>query len=505
MKKILFSIAALAVAFSFTACSNEDEALESGNKGTITVTAFTESNTTRSALAADGEGAYNVVWSSGDQLFDRENEVSYTLISSSGSTTAEFKGPAAPKGSTVVLLHGVSYDALESPSWPTDQKYKENNVSVFPMRAVATSDADGNLPPLQFKNLGGVLCLNVKGTATIKDITVSANECMSGYFDGFNDKTVDICPVNFGDLGEKFIKLNCGSGVELNNTNGVDFYFAIPANTYTGVIIKLTDTNGNYFIKKFKGTGLVIERSKMTKASFTEGNFVPVDALPSGFSVSDTKKVYFSKGNLYYDGEGKNFKLFDEQYTTSYSSYPNLATFFWSANAANAYDSSCDIEKANKGDVIFTNETETTPNPSFTVNGQTGVWRTLSADEWGYLFSHYTYTYAYVYGRPGVVIAPTGVTTIEDYYRDNAWAAAEANGYVFLPNTGFRNQSTSISETGKSCIYWSSTLCKDGDNTNKPYREFFQWHDDTEMLDTHINIDSPCYWGVGIRLVQDVK
>ena len=57
MKKILFSIATLAVAFGFTACSNEDETLESGNKGTITVTAFTESNTTRSALADDGKGA----------------------------------------------------------------------------------------------------------------------------------------------------------------------------------------------------------------------------------------------------------------------------------------------------------------------------------------------------------------------------------------------------------------------------------------------------------------
>ena len=68
MKKVLFSIAALAVALGFTACSNEDEAL-SVKGGKTTVLAMTETGT-RTALESDGEGAYNVVWSEGDYIYD---------------------------------------------------------------------------------------------------------------------------------------------------------------------------------------------------------------------------------------------------------------------------------------------------------------------------------------------------------------------------------------------------------------------------------------------------
>ena len=504
MKKILFSIAALAVAFSFTACSNEDEALESGNKGTITVTAFTESNATRSALADDGKGAYDVVWSEFDNFYNCNQPEDYYSINrtDAGSTTAKFKGPAVPANSRFVFIHDGTGE--DYPSWITFQTYKANNVSVFPMRAVGTSDAEGNLRPLQFKNLGGVLRLNIKGTAKIKDITVSANELMSGGLDGeYGNPEVDSYTAKISDwTGTDYINLNCMPGVELNNTDGVDFYFAIPANTYTGVTIKLTDTNGNSCTKTFKGTGLVIERSKMTKASFTVGKFVPEDALPGRFSVSDTKTVHFSKGNLYYDSDASKFKMYESQYIVQITA-TNLANFFWSATATDACASSCSNEKAGEGDVIFTNETETTPNPSFTVNGQTGVWRTLSHSEWNYLFSHYKYKYTKVCDKSGLVIAPAGATAIADSYDAAAWATAEANGYVFLPNTGYRS-GTSVSETDKSCIYWSSSLCtEEGDNKNKPYRQFFQWNGTS--LSEAFEDASLCYWGVGIRLVQDVR
>ena len=67
MKKILFSIAALAVAFGFTACSSEDEVLSNVKSGKTTVVAMTEAGT-RTALSDDGAGAYDVVWSDGDQI-----------------------------------------------------------------------------------------------------------------------------------------------------------------------------------------------------------------------------------------------------------------------------------------------------------------------------------------------------------------------------------------------------------------------------------------------------
>ena len=267
MKKILFSIAALAVALGFTACSNEDEAL-SVKGGKTTVLAMTETGT-RTALADDGAGAYNVVWSSGDYIYDHANSAYFYIINTyAGSTTAKFNGSAVLPNSSFIFLHGVGD---EWPTWPTYQTYKANTVSVFPMRAIGTSDASGNLKPLQFYNLGGVLHLNVKGTATIKGIKVSATEFISGAItDELLTSDAKEYTAGMSEItGVNFIELDCGSGVELDATDGTDFYIAVPANTYTGVQITLTDTDGNTCTKTFKGAGLKIERSKITKASFT--------------------------------------------------------------------------------------------------------------------------------------------------------------------------------------------------------------------------------------------
>ncbi len=256
----------LAVALGFTACSNEDEVL-SVKGGKTTVLAMTETGT-RTALESDGEGAYNVVWSEGDYIYDFAGNKIYNISSGAGSTTAKFTGPAVKPNQYIAYLYGTGNDY---PTWPTCQTYKANTVDVFPMRAVGISDADGNLSPLQFKNFGGVLRLNVKGTATIKKIVVSANEYMSGELSmSWQSTAIDPIAAQISTYtGINSIELNCGTGVALDATDGTDFYIAVPANTYTGVEITLTDIAGNTLTKKFKGTdGLKIERSKITKASF---------------------------------------------------------------------------------------------------------------------------------------------------------------------------------------------------------------------------------------------
>ena len=53
MKKIFFAISMLALAFGFTACSNEDDAVNNAKKGKATVVAFTEPGATRTALRGD--------------------------------------------------------------------------------------------------------------------------------------------------------------------------------------------------------------------------------------------------------------------------------------------------------------------------------------------------------------------------------------------------------------------------------------------------------------------
>lgn len=272
MKKILYAISVLAVAFGFAACDNGDGILGNVNIGKVTVTASIDGNSTRTALADDGNGAYNIVWSKEDQI-TIGTEIFTIDDKYAGSTTAKFTGNKLGEGTHTALC------GIAELVWPAKQTYKEGNVANFPMYASATVDAEGNISPLSFKNLGGLLRLTVKGESTrkIKSIEVASSNKMAGPFTIKNDAA------SFANkLGNQMtsIVLDCGStGVALSD-KGTDFYIAMAQNTtgYTDIKITLTDTKDNVCVKKLNSDKkLVITRSQITKASFTvdEEKFVP--------------------------------------------------------------------------------------------------------------------------------------------------------------------------------------------------------------------------------------
>lgn len=261
MKKVIFAISMLAVAFGFTACSNEDEAVNNAKKGKATVVAFTE-NETRTALSGDDTKGYQVVWSEGDKITIDGNV--FTLTEGVNKTAAKFSGTAPAEG-TYNALYGI--DELV---WPAVQTYKEGNVANFPMYASATVDSEGNISPLSFKNLGGLLRLTVMGESTrkIKSIEVASDNPMAGTFTmGRKDYAAKI---STNKSFYRSIILDCGSNGVALSSDGTDFYIALPSFGYTGVKIYLTSTDGNVCVKTFKGqNGLTITRSQITKASFT--------------------------------------------------------------------------------------------------------------------------------------------------------------------------------------------------------------------------------------------
>jgi len=140
---------------------------------------------------------------------------------------------------------------------------------------------------------------------------------------------------------------------------------------------------------------------------------IPVGALPGRFSVSATKTVNFSKGNLWYDATSSLFHFEDNQYDgrNRYGVYDDysvingvyskqlgatpantMGAIFWSKYqneaVANTYPASPTFSAS---DVIFTNQTSETPNPSFAVNvggtNVSGLFRLLSFSEWNYLIN----------------------------------------------------------------------------------------------------------------------
>ena len=131
----------------------------------------------------------------------------------------------------------------------------------------------------------------------------------------------------------------------------------------------------------------------------------PINGL---FSVSSTKQVRFSRGNLQSDG---TFAV--NQYT--YGDY---------FSASNSYD------------------------------GPAG-WDALTTDEWNYLYQHSTCGFATVNDIHGLIVLPNNYTgsSITEYnpqdgsrilwndntYSGDAWTAMENNGVVFLPAAGYIN------------------------------------------------------------------
>jgi hypothetical protein len=215
---------------------------------------------------------------------------------------------------------------------------------------------------------------------------------------------------------------------------------------------------------------------------------VPTGAINGLFSVSSTKQVYFSQGNL--------------QATTT----DNGSTWIWSF-ATNQYDT---IGNAVANTAINGNGTVSTNgtvdlfgwSTAATVNGihnsesddysgdfvdwgnnaianggntANSGWRTLTKDEWVYLFNTRTDAASKkglgeVNGVNGIILLPdewtlpSGLTftpftpnsSWANVYTTEQWAQMEAGGAVFLPAAGNR-QSTRLFLVGDRGYYWSST------------------------------------------------
>ena len=199
---------------------------------------------------------------------------------------------------------------------------------------------------------------------------------------------------------------------------------------------------------------------------------VPDGAINGKFSVSDTKQVYFSKGNLRYASGAWSF--FDNQYDY-YNSYSADAwdKFGWSTSATTYGMNTSTDDNTYSGDFVDWGATMGTG------------WFTLSRFEWAYLFNTRSastvngtengrYAKAKVndvmgvilfpdtYTHPDGVTAPTGVNETGktgwngNSYSSADWTKMEAAGCVFLPAAGSRNGST-VNGEGTNGFYWSAT------------------------------------------------
>ena len=450
MKKISIALMALAATLAAVSCQKE-AGLREQTAGQMTITAVAEQVTTPNLTKAEMAYKYSVLWQENDSICvkDASNTAIFKLVKGAGTTKGTFKGGTVT--GDVKAYYPASLVNGEKLVWPAVQQ--NNQVAPMFCKKNITTDTE----EFNFKSLGAVmqivLTTPLKGI-TLKSISIEDGEkTMSGEFTVKNDSLAVISATD-----KAGITLDLGDGEAIGETAKY-FNIAVPAGKYDDLTLTFTATDGSKCV--MKSTTLpeikrnVVGKLTLCAPQFTGG--LPAGALKGEFSVSATKQVHFSQGNLYWDGSA--FKFEANQYSgTSYANN-HVSHFYWSKDASVAYAEGYNDGSASGSDVFFTNETETTSKDGFTVNvggtEQTG-WRTLSTAEWTYLFNNHTKKWATVNGVNGYVIAPDGFEgELADSYENDAELVTAGN-LVFLPAAGDRI-GFDVSNVGGNGSYWSST------------------------------------------------
>lgn len=189
---------------------------------------------------------------------------------------------------------------------------------------------------------------------------------------------------------------------------------------------------------------------------------VPAGALPGVFSVSDTKKVHFSQGNLWAEGD-KALHFEANQYSSASSwDASHVSHFTWSSTVEGAEA----VDESYSGDNLFCDESH-----KVSVDGGEAIYYALSTEEWQYLFNNHNKKLVTVNSVNGYVIAPDGFEgELANSYANDAELVTAGN-LVFLPAAGDRWDYT-VGSVGVYGGYWSSTayseynayyVCVDGD------------------------------------------
>ncbi len=262
---------------------------------------------------------------------------------------------------------------------------------------------------------------------------------------------------------------------------------------YTSYMTDMT-SNTTYYVRSYatNSIGTAYGEQKTFKTPIV----TPAGAVAGLFSVSATQQVFFSQGNLQYQASTNTWRFAENQYDYIGSANSNISSSY--SGWIDLFGSG--TSGYNHGAVCYqpysTSQTYSDyyayGSYTYNLNDQTGKadwgynaisnggnttnsWRTLTSDEWVYVFntrsttSGVRHAKATVNGIAGVILLPDDWST--SYYALNNGAAftsnsislsdwtnsLEAHGAVFLPAAG-RRRGTSVNSVGSHGYYWSASF-----------------------------------------------
>ena len=272
---------------------------------------------------------------------------------------------------------------------------------------------------------------------------------------------------------------------------------------------------------------------------------------PTVFTVSDTKTVTFSQGNLQYhatvgvhqtaDASTVHgvWRFAEHQYDTIGAGNANVASayagwidlFGWGTSGwnsgANAYQpyatstNNADYfpggSNANELTGAYANADWGVYNAIFNGGDKPEEWRSLTQSELNYVFNTRTdaankRSLATVNGVTGCILlpdnwvlpsglsfSPTTANFTTNTYTIAQWQKMEANGAIFIPSAGYRN-GTAAKSVNQMGDYWTSSNYTS--DYNKAKRLLFREYGNG--IDASLGCREDRHYGFGVRLVKDI-
>ena len=509
-----------------TACSNDDGAIINNEntikKGytlpvTVNVTRQGDDGATRASL---NETTHKLEFSTGDQLFVSGNDNSVGGAGQfAGRLTWQSGGTFSGTITTENTYSGTA-DALFTAGGPS--------ATLLPA-------GYGTYDYLSIKlNNGYDAVLNqtaAKSIVTSKKLAVEQLSLESGSYTsgtGFTLRPLNAI-LNF-TIGTSWV--NYPVEVELKDNVSL----TISGNVTTSSSGLATFAVGVSGTTDLNGLSLTVEDNDITLANSSKvleaGKIYNITRIPWSinglFSVSATKKVVFSKGNLrcMKSGESWAWSFFSNQYDY-YNAYNenNWDKFCWvgASGALNSEPDKWGISTSMANSDFGTNDDDKLKS-DWGYRIGTG-WRTPTNDEWTYLLktrdgATSKYGFATVNGVNGIIILPdvfvdprrntnentddfVGKATSNygynmNVYNSNDWALMEAAGAVFLPAAGDRS-GVEFFDAGTYGYYWSSTAAPTSYFSNA-YRMAFG-SNSLSIVDNKFSR----FYGLSVRLVRDAN
>lgn len=492
MKRLCIIVAALVLIFGFSQCKKtETPTTDEGVRITLTATYGGEKT---GFTPSTGE----FVWTSGSTEYIYVGGSNHTdclgVLSGTGTGTGSmtFSGTLTTTPNDKETLHffylgkGRDGSAVSTLDFSNQDGTLENvtNYHIAIGDGSYTSGAVNYATTLDMKM--AIAFFNVSGYHNASETAETV------YLHG--DEVYTTATVNYQD------------GTISGTTKGYLNMGTATAGKYVALIPSVTTETTLKFDSNSKTGTMTFLRGIQEKKYYSNNNAalsIEANAISDGtasgiFSVSETRKVRFSHGNLQYKN-GIGWRFAEHQYNVAGSWTSDYVDLYgwgtWSGTS----------EQWHPLTIIENNSYYTWNGDEYfkaTLDGYND-WFTFSDTEWQYLLGHSTYGMAQVGNYNGIIILPDNldltINTNHNNWTNNTYTTDEWDnnlepvGIVFLPAAGARNKS-SVKYVNDHGMYWSST-------PNGATEAKHIWFSYNSMISSY-SYDR--YDGRAVRLVRDL-